>query len=229
LPKACLHVKKVLVVDVGGSNVKLFLTGHRGRVKIPSGPELTPRRMVKDVLAATDGWDYDMVSIGYPGPVVRGKIAREPQNLGNGWVRFDFARAFERPVRLINDAAMQALGSYRGRTMLFLGLGTGLGTTLVHDGMIIPLEMAHLPYRNGRTFEAYIGQAGRIELGLKRWRRHVAIVVDLMLKALVADYAVVGGGNARLLDELPPRTRRGSNVNAFHGGERLWEDDVTCT
>jgi hypothetical protein len=221
-------VKKVLVIDIGGSNVKLFLTGRRGRVKIPSGPALTPRQMVADVRAATDGWRYDVVTIGYPGPVVRGRIAREPVNLGSGWTRYNFARAFGRPVRLINDAAMQALGSYRGKSMLFLGLGTGLGTTLVRNGVVIPLEVAHLPYRDGLSFEEVIGDAGLKRIGKKRWRRHVGVVVDMMLEALVADYAVLGGGNVRLLDVLPPRTRRGNNANAFHGGERLWADDVSC-
>jgi len=222
-------VKKVLVIDIGGTNVKLFLTGHRDRVKVPSGPELTPRQMVREVREATADWDYDVVTIGYPGPIVRGRIAREPINLGTGWVRFNFGRAFGRPVRLINDAAMQALGSYRGRSMLFLGLGTGLGTTLIRDGVVVPLEVAHLPYRDGKTYEEVVGDAGLHELGRRRWRRHVCIVVDLMLDALVADYAVLGGGNVRLLDELPPRTRRGNNANAFRGGERLWLDEVTCT
>ena len=211
------------------SHVKLFLTGRAGRTKLPSGPTLTPRQMVKEVLEATAGWTYDAVTIGYPGPVVRGRIAREPMNLGKGWVRFNFRRALERPVRLINDAAMQALGSYRGRSMLFLGLGTGLGTTLVRDSVVVPLEVAHLPYRDGKTFEQFIGEAGLLALGKKRWRRHVAIVVDMLLHAVVADYAVLGGGNVRLLDELPPRTRRGNNANAFRGGARLWQDEVTCT
>ena len=209
--------------------MKLFRTGHRGRAKLPSGPTLTPRQMVREVLDATAGWQYDVVTIGYPGPVVRGRIAREPVNLGSGWTRFNFARAFGRPVRLINDAAMQALGSYRGRSMLFLGLGTGLGTTLVRNGVVVPLEVAHLPYRDGKSYEEFIGDAGLKALGTKRWRRHVGIVVALMLEALVADYAVLGGGNVRLLDELPPRTRRGNNANAFRGGERLWRDEVTCT
>jgi hypothetical protein len=222
-------VKKVLVIDIGGSNVKLFVTGRAGRLKIPSGPALTPRAMATAVLAATSSWQYDVVTIGYPGPVVRGKIAREPVNLGTGWRRFDFARAFACPVRLINDAAMQALGSYRGKSMLFLGLGTGLGTTLVRDGVVVPLEVAHLPYRDGKSFEEFIGEAGLLALGKRRWRHHVANIVGLMLDALIADYAVLGGGNVRLLDVLPPRTRRGNNANAFRGGERLWQDAVTCT
>jgi predicted NBD/HSP70 family sugar kinase len=222
-------VKTVLVIDIGGSNVKLFLTGRPGRVKIPSGPELTPRQMVQAVRAVTVGWKYDVVTIGYPGAVVRGRISREPVNLGPGWTRYNFARAFGRPVQLINDAAMQALGSYRGRSMLFLGLGTGLGTTLVRNGVVVPLEAGHLPYRDGKTFEEFIGDAGLAALGRKRWRRHVEIIVDLLLEAFVADYAVLGGGNVRLLDQLPPRSRRGNNANAFRGGERLWEDEVTCT
>ncbi|MFL5520682.1 MAG: ROK family protein [Gemmatimonadales bacterium] len=221
-------MKKVLVIDIGGSNVKLFATGRAGRVKIPSGPALTPRQMVAEVRQATEGWRYDVITIGYPGPVVRGRIAREPVNLGPGWTRYNFARAFGRPVRLINDAAMQALGSYRGKSMLFLGLGTGLGTTLVRNGVVVPLEVAHLPYRDGLSFEEVVGDAGLKRLGKRRWRRHVEIVVDMMLEALVADYAVLGGGNVRLLEVLPPRTRRGNNANAFRGGERLWADDVSC-
>lgn len=221
-------MKKVLVIDIGGSHVKLFATGRPGRVKIPSGPTLTPRQMVADVRQATEGWRYDAITIGYPGPIVRGRIAREPVNLGTGWTRYNFARAFGRPVRLINDAAMQALGSYRGKSMLFLGLGTGLGTTLVRNGVVVPLEVAHLPYRDGLTYEEVIGDAGLKRIGKKRWRGHVAIIVELMLEALVADYAVLGGGNVRLLDVLPARTRRGNNANAFRGGARLWADDVSC-
>jgi polyphosphate glucokinase len=217
--------KKVLVIDIGGSHVKALASGRRLPVKVPSGPDLTPKQMVDRVRGATKGWSYDVVTIGYPGPVVNGKIVREPYNLGRGWKGFNFARAFGKPVRLINDAAMQALGSYGGRRMLFLGLGTGLGTTLVSDGMVIPLELGHLPYRNGKTYEEYLGQAGLGRLGRKKWKIHVFDVVDLLLKALVADYAVLGGGNARLLDSLPPHTRRGSNANAFRGGFRLWQHD----
>ena len=198
------------------------------QLKIPSGPALTPRRLVQEVKKATVGWRYDVVSIGYPGPVVRGKIAAEPVNLGWGWMRFNFARSLGRPVRLINDAAMQALGSYRGRSMLFLGLGTGLGTTLVRGGVVVPLEAAHLPYRNGKSYEEFIGDAGLLRMGRAKWREHVFVVVELMLAAFVADYAVLGGGNVRLLEELPPRTRRGKNANAFRGGERLWLNEIVC-
>jgi len=222
-------VKKVLVIDIGGSNIKLFATGQPGRLKIPSGRDLTPRQMVKDVREATAGWKYDVVTIGYPGAILRGKIAREPINLGRGWRGFNFARALGKPVRLMNDAAMQALGSYRGRSMLFLGLGTGLGTTVIRDGVVIPLEVAHLPYRDGKSYEQFIGDAGLFALGKKRWRRHVFAVVEMMLEAFVADYAVLGGGNVRLLEELPPRSRRGNNANAFRGGERIWHDEITCT
>jgi polyphosphate glucokinase len=222
-------VNKVLVIDIGGTHVKALATGRRTMAKVPSGPHLTPRKMVQEVLGATKGWNYDVVSIGYPGPVVRGKVAREPVNLGKGWGRFDFERAFQRPVRLINDAAMQALGSYAGRRMLFLGLGTGLGTTLVHEGVVIPLELAHLPYRNGKTFEQYVGNAGLKRLGLKKWKEHVFNVVRLLSDATVADYVVIGGGNARLLTELPPRSRRGNNANAFRGGFRLWQETASYT
>lgn len=221
--------KKVLVIDIGGSHVKALVTGHRVPARLPSGPKLTPQQMVDRVLDATKGWHYDAVTIGYPGPIVKGKIAREPHNLGRGWKRFDFQRAFGKPVRLVNDAAMQALGSYAGRRMLFLGLGTGLGTTLVHDGVVIPLELAHLPYRNGKTYEQYLGQAGLHRLGRKKWRAAVADVVGLLLRALVADYAVLGGGNARLLTTLPPNTRRGRNTNAFRGGFRLWQNDASTS
>ena len=221
--------KNVLVVDVGGSHIKVQASGSRVKTRVDSGPSLTPRQMVDRVLGATEGWQYDVVSIGYPGPVVRGRITREPYNLGRGWTRFDFERAFDRPVRLVNDAAMQAIGSYRGRRMLFLGLGTGLGTTLIRDRVVIPLEIAHLPYLDGETYEDVVGDAGLKRIGVRRWRRHVATIVALMMDAVVADYTVLGGGNVRLLPELPPRTRRGANANAFNGGVRLWAPDFTLT
>jgi len=221
--------KKVLVVDVGGSHVKAQASGRRTEVRVDSGPDLTPRQMAERILAATQGWRYDVVSIGYPGPVVRGRISREPHNLGRGWTRFDFERAFGCPVRIINDAAMQAVGSYQGKRMLFLGLGTGLGTTLIRDRVVIPLEIAHLPYDDGETYEEVVGDAGLKRLGVRRWRRHVANIVELMMNAVVADYTVLGGGNVRLLPALPPRTRRGANANAIRGGLRLWQDDFLCT
>jgi predicted NBD/HSP70 family sugar kinase len=216
--------KKVLVIDVGGTNVKVLATGGRDPIKIPSGKSMTPRRMVAAVKEATRDWTYDVVSIGYPGPVVHGKIALEPKNLGRGWVGFNFAKAFGKPVRLINDAAMQALGSYKGGRMLFLGLGTGLGSTLILDGVIEPMELAHAPFRKNRTFEDYVGQRGLDKRGVKRWTRHVFDVVSLLKTVLVADYVVLGGGNTRLLDTLPKDVYRGANANAFTGGFRLWDD-----
>ena len=217
---------KILVIDIGGTNIKLLASGQRRPVKVPSGPHLTPRQMVDEVLEATEEWNFDAVSIGYPGPVARNKPTKEPVNLGKGWTKFDYARAFGRPVRMINDAAMQALGSYAGRTMLFLGLGTGLGNTLVIDGVVVPLELAHLPYENGKTYEDMIGEAGLKRLGKRKWRRHVHRIVALLAEATNADYTVIGGGNVRVLDELGPNVRRGSNANAFRGGFRLWDDEI---
>jgi predicted NBD/HSP70 family sugar kinase len=214
---------RILVIDVGGTNVKLLATGQTERTKLDSGPTLTPERMVAAVLEATRDWAYDAVSIGYPGPVREGRAMREPRNLAPGWVGFDFAAAFGRPTRMINDAAMQALGSYDGGRMLFLGLGTGLGSALVVDGIVQPLELAHLPYRRGRTFEEYVGVAGRDRLGTRRWQRFVADVVGILCTALQADYVVVGGGNVKKIETLPPGARRGANANAFIGGFRLWE------
>ena len=214
---------KILVVDVGGTHVKIAATGHRTRVKIPSGPKMTARQMVAAVSAATAGWQYDAVSIGCPGPVVQSRITVEPHNLGGGWVGFDFKKAFGRPVKIINDAAMQALGSYEGGQMLFLGLGTGLGSALVsHHGSVIPLELAHLPYKNGCTYEEYTGLAGLKRLGKRKWRKHVEIIVAKLKAAMQAEYVVLGGGNSRLIEKLPPDTRLGDNANAFRGGFRLW-------
>jgi polyphosphate glucokinase len=218
---------KILVIDIGGSHIKLLATGRRVPVKVPSGPTLTPARMVEEVLEATEGWSYDAVSIGYPGPVARNKPAKEPVNLGDGWVRFNYQRAFGKPVRIINDAAMQALGSYAGRTMLFLGLGTGLGNTLVINGTVVPMEMGHLPFANGKTYEDTIGEAGLKKWGKRKWRRNVKTIVELLASATNADYVVLGGGNVRFMEELPPNTRRGSNANAFRGGFRLWDDEKT--
>lgn len=211
------------MVDVGGTYVKVLASGHRVPIKIDSGPTLTPREMVRAVRDATSEWKYDRVSIGYPGPVRHGKPIEDPWNLGPGWVGFDFRRAFRKPVRIVNDAMMQAIGSYEGRTMLFLGLGTGLGTALIQDGVAIPLELGHLPYRGGKSYEEWIGEAGFRRLGKRRWRRHVATIVQLLSAALLADYVVLGGGNVRHLKRLPRNVRRGKNANAFTGGLRLWK------
>jgi predicted NBD/HSP70 family sugar kinase len=212
----------LLVVDVGGTHVKLLATGRRVPLKLPSGPKLGPRDMVRAVLAATAAWRYDVVSIGYPGPVVRGKPLRDPHNLAPGWTRFDFARAFGRRVQIMNDAAMQALGSYDGGRMLFLGLGTGLGTALVEEGAVLPMELAHLPYRNSRTFEDYLGLRGLERLGVRKWQKHVHEVSEMLRTATVADHVVLGGGNVKKLLRLPPHAHRGDNQNAFRGGFRMW-------
>jgi predicted NBD/HSP70 family sugar kinase len=218
--------RHVLVVDVGGTNVKILATGHREPRKFPSGPTLTPQQMVDGVLATTRDWQYDMITIGYPGAIVAGKPKLEPHNLGQGWVNFPFAQAFGKPVRLINDAAMQALGSYRGGHMLFLGLGTGLGSALVVEGLVVPLELAHLPYKKGHTFEHFVGERGLLRLGKKKWQEAVEDVVARLRAALVADSVVLGGGNAKKLKDLPEGVRLGDNRNAFRGGLRLWEDRV---
>lgn len=213
---------KVLVIDIGGTHVKLLATGQRRPIKIPSGPTMTARRMVREVRNAAADWDYDVVSIGYPGAVLNGKPVSEPRHLGGGWVGFNFRRAFGRPVKVINDAAMQAWGSYKGGRMLFLGLGTGLGTALIIDGVLGPMEIGHLPYKKGRTYEEYVGKAGLNRLGKKRWRRHVLDVIARLKTALEVDDVVVGGGNVKLLDTLPRGVRLGANTNAFVGGRRLW-------
>ena len=213
---------RILVIDVGGTHVKVLATGHKLRVEIPSGPKMTPARMVAAVRAATAGWKYDAVSIGYPGSVVHGRPIIEPGHLGSGWVGFNFRKAFHRPVKIINDAAMQALGSYRGGRMLFLGLGTGLGSALIVDNVLEPMELAHLPYKKGRSYEDYVGLAGLERLGKKKWRHQVNEVVKQLKKAVQADYVVLGGGNARLLKKLPFGSRPGDNSNAFRGGFRLW-------
>jgi len=214
---------KIVVIDIGGTHVKVIATGHKKPVLIPSGPDLTPKKMVAAVRQATARWDYSAVSIGYPGPVVHGRPVNDPHNLGRGWVGFDFKKAFSCPVKVINDAAMQAFGSYRGGRMLFLGLGTGLGSALIVDGILEPMELAHLPYKKGRTYEDYVGLAGLKRLGKRKWRRHVADVVRQLKTALQADYVVLGGGNAKLLKRPPPGTRLGDNANAFRGGYRLWQ------
>jgi polyphosphate glucokinase len=217
-------VVKVLVVDVGGTNIKMLATGQKEVRKFPSGPQMTAQQMVEGVLKATADWDYEVVSIGYPGPVIHGKLALEPRNLGPGWVDYDFAAHFGKPVKLINDAAMQALGSYEGGCMLYLGLGTGLGSALVIEDVIAPLELAHLPYRKGQTFEDYVGLRGIERRGKKKWQAAVEDVVARLQAAFVADAVVLGGGNAKKLKRVPPGARLGDNRNAFAGGFRLWED-----
>ena len=216
---------RILVVDVGGTNVKVKLQDHDEVRRHPSGPGLTAEDMTRAVLGMTTDWQYDGVSIGYPGPVVHGKILMEPVNLGRGWVGFDFEAALGKPVRLINDAAMQALGSYEGGRMLFLGLGTGLGSALVLDGVLAPMELGHLPYGRG-TFESYVGKAGLRERGTKKWQAHVETVVAVLSAGLHPDYVVLGGGNASKLRQLPSGSRLGTNANAFEGGFRLWAADA---
>ena len=212
----------VLVIDVGGTHVKALLSGQQEHRQFDSGSELIPARMVSGVKKIVDDWRYDAISIGYPGPVLNNRAIAEPWNLGRGWVGFNFQAAFGRPVKVINDAAMQALGSYRGGKMLFLGLGTGLGSTLIVNGIIEPMELGHLPYRK-HTYEDYVGQRGLELRGKRRWRRHVAEVVAKLVAALEPEDVVLGGGNVRLLGELPQNCRAGDNANAFVGGFRLWE------
>jgi polyphosphate glucokinase len=214
--------RRVLAIDVGGSHVKTRVSGHRDMRQIESGPAMTPRQMVSRVLKLVGDLKYDAVSIGYPGVVVHGKIVTEPYNLGRGWVGFDFRKAFGRPTLVMNDAAMQAIGSYEGGRMLFLGLGTGLGSALIVDGTVAPMELAHLPYKRGRSYEDYVGDRGRRRLGAKKWRRAVAEVVEQLAKALEADYVVIGGGNSRKLKKLPRNSRLGNNDFAFLGGFRVW-------
>jgi polyphosphate glucokinase len=217
---------KVLVIDVGGSHIKVFATGRKMPIQIPSGPKMSAGQMVRRVREAIDGWTYDAVSIGYPGVVLHGKPLSEPRNLGGGWVGFRFKKAFRCPVMIINDAAMQALGSYKGGRMLFLGLGTGLGSALIVDGILEPTELAHLLYKRERTYEDYLGKAGLKRLGKRKWRRHVLDVVAQLKAALEADEVVIGGGNAKLLKRLPRGARLGNNANAFLGGYRLWKNNA---
>jgi len=211
----------VLAVDIGGTNVKILVSGEKEPRKFPSGPHLTPREMVAGVKKLAEGWKYEVVSIGYPGMVIHNHPVADPRNLGRGWVGFDYREAFGKPVKIVNDAAMQALGSYKGGKMLFLGLGTGLGSTVIADGIVEPMELAHLPYRKG-TYEDYVGLRGLKKRGKKKWRQHVAKVVAQLTGALEPDDIVLGGGNVKKLKELPPGCRRGNNANAFIGGFRLW-------
>jgi len=211
----------VLVIDIGGTHVKILATGQEEKRQFSSGLTLTPKQMVAGVKKLAEGWNYDVVSIGYPGVVVQNRALTEPHNLGTGWSGFDFAAAFKCPVKVINDAAMQALGSFKGGKMLFLGLGTGLGSAMIVDGIIEPMELSHLPYKKG-TYEDYVGEQALETQGKKKWRKHVADVVERLAAALEADDVVLGGGNVKNLEELPEGCRAGDNANAFLGGFKLW-------
>lgn len=215
--------QNVLVLDVGGTHVKAMDSTNLTKREFASGPHLTAKAMVKQVKDLTADWSYDAISIGYPGPVAHSRPLAEPHNLGKGWVGFDFEKAFGHPTQVVNDALMQALGSYEGGRMLFLGLGTGLGSAMIVDGMLEPMELGHLPYHKGRTFEDELGAAGLERLGKKKWRRKVADVVKHFVAALEPDYVVLGGGNAEKLGRLPPKARLGDNANAFKGGFKLWD------
>ena len=214
---------KVLAIDVGGHHVKILVTGEEAPREFESGPKMTVQAMVDGVRKTAEGWSFTAASLGYPGPVLRGRPVADPRNLAPGWVGFDFEKAFECPVKLINDAAMQALGSYQGGRMLFLGLGTGLGSAMIVDGVVEPMELAHLPFRKA-TFEDYVGERGLERLGKKQWRRTVAEVVETLSAALQPTDVVIGGGNVNKLKHLPPNTRAGDNDNAFTGGFRLWQE-----
>jgi polyphosphate glucokinase len=216
--------KRILVIDIGGSNVKVMISRAQRR-KFKSGPDLTPRETVGQIKSLVKDWTFDAVSMGFPSPVRNGCIISEPKNLGPGWTRFNFEKSLGKPVRIINDAAMQALGSFRGRRMLFLGLGTGLGSTLIWETNVLPLELGDLPYGNGHIIEDYLGKSGMKRLGEKRWKREVLRAVVLLKKSLIADYVVLGGGSAKELDNLPDDVELGHNRNAFLGGVRLWQTD----
>ncbi len=217
--------RAVLAVDVGGSHVKVLVNGESESRRAVSGPTLTAADMVKLALGAAEGWRWDVVTVGVPAPVHAGRVVSEPVNLGDGWVGFDYEAAFGKPTKVMNDAAMQALGSYDGGTMLFLGLGTGLGTALIVDGIVEPMEIGHLPFKKA-TYEDYVGERGRLKRGNKRWREHVNEAVEQLTAALEPDYVVLGGGNATKLRELPPKARLGDNANAFTGGFRAWAGDA---
>jgi len=215
---------KVLIIDIGGTNVKVASTDQRVPIKISSGPTMTANEMAQQVLAATKSWKYDSISIGYPGPVTHDRPLAEPHNLAGGWIDFPYQKAFGKPLRFINDAAMQALGGYMGGRMLFLGTGTGLGSAMIFDGVVVPLELAHLPYKKGRTYEEYIGLAGLELRGKKRWRKSVLDIIARLQAALVCEYVLLGGGNAKLMKALPPHVILGANSNAIEGGIRMWQD-----
>lgn len=214
----------VLTIDIGGTSVKMLVTGETERRRFESGPDLTPQHMVDSVRKVTSDWKYDVISIGYPGPVRHNRPAVEPKNIGSGWVGFDYESALGRPVRMINDAAMQALGSYREGTMLFLGLGTGLGSAMVVDGTVVPMELAHLAIKK-RTFEDDLGKRGLERLGRKKWEKRVGEVLKRFVSVLLLDEVVIGGGNAKKLKKLPEGCRLGDNAHAFLGGYRLWEQE----
>jgi polyphosphate glucokinase len=223
--KMCiLPPMKVLVIDVGGTNIKVSSTDNLVPIKIASGPQMTATMMVDQVLAASKSWKYDAISIGYPGPVEHAHPLAEPHNLAPGWIDFPYQKAFRKPILFINDAAMQAYGGYKGGRMLFLGIGTGLGSAMIFDGVIIPLELAHLPYKKGGTYEDYTGRAALERLGKKKWRKSVLDVIDRLKSALVCDYVLLGGGNAKLMKSLPSNVILGANSNAVRGGIRLWEN-----
>jgi polyphosphate glucokinase len=213
----------VLAIDVGGTNVKVLATGEKVPRKFPSGPRMTPEQMVAGVKQIAGDWDYDVVSIGYPGPVLKGKPAAEPHNLGPGWIGFNFKAAFGCPVKMINDAAMQALGSYKSGVMLFLGFGTGLGSAIVAEGVVVPMELGHLSFKGG-TYEDYVGLRGLKRLGKKKWKGYVKFGTGRLIDAIHPDDVVLGGGNSKRLKKLPPGCRMGDNANAFLGGFRMWEE-----
>ncbi len=228
-PRRRKHIRNILAIDVGGTHVKVMLSPHSEKREFRSGSKLTATAMVAKVTNLTKDWSYDVVTIGYPGPVVQNRPIAEPHNLGTGWVGFDFAKAFDRPVKIVNDAVMQALGSYSGGRMLFLGLGTGLGSAMIIDGVIEPMELGHLPYKKGKTFEHYLGNDGMKRVGKKKWRHKVIVAVQHLTAALQPDYVVLGGGNAKKLQTLPPRARLGDNENAFAGGFYLWGESAGHT
>ena len=212
----------VLVIDIGGTHVKIKTPQHRAPVKIDSGPKMTPAKMASEVQKASAKWKYDRISIGYPGVVVHNKPVHEPYNLAPGWIGFDYAKAFNKSIKIMNDAAMQALGSYEGGRMLFFGLGTGLGSAMVVDGIVQPMELAHLPYKGKKTYEDVLGLAGLKKLGKKKWSAEVLKVCTLLQAAMDAEYIVLGGGNVDFLKKLPDNIKRGSNDNAFKGGVKMW-------
>jgi polyphosphate glucokinase len=218
----------VLAIDIGGTHVKILVSGEKEARKFPSGPRMTPQMMVAGVKKLAADWKFEAISIGYPGPVLHNRPVTEPHNLAKGWTAFDYQRAFKRPVKFMNDAAMQALGSYRGGKLLFLGLGTGLGTAMIVDGIVEPMELAHLPYKKA-TYEDYIGLRGLKKYGEGKWQRLVADVMKQLITALEPDDIVLGGGNAKLLKKLPKRCRAGDNANAFLGGFRLWTKETSAT